>query len=549
MEAGAAGRVLRHRGVRGEGVGDDRRHRRARRRRTLPHQVGILDIRAKGPQRVGVRRRAVVIQVQVLPVGVDARVGGAGGLPEFVGPLGHAGLGRVAFAQLTDDARGVPVPVAVGDRALRAAHQAANLRRSGVGGGSNRRRGVAGYDGSGQAAGNIVVAHQSAGHRLAGYLAVGVAGDDPPGIDARQHAGVVAAAGGGNLALRVHADDVAAVAARQRPDILDARSAGYVGVQQSQPAQCARGRCEQAQIPGGAADEEVADGVPVPVEERRERRVTRADGRPAAAAVPVGVLGIGLAAAVGVEVQVCSQFVAVAGRDVAAHVALGVGEGAGVNATGGAGVIGPVLPRHRAVAVQVPPHGVEPVEAVHVDQAVVVLVVVILEGRGLYRIDVLPRQVGVLALGAEGPQRVGVRRGAVAVQVQVIPVGVDARVPGGRLEVGGTLDHAGLGRVDFAQLAAEAGCVRVPVAVGDRAILRIAHHPADVRLITLINAREVGADPRRRITGDDASPTNEFIVAIAANQPAGMMVRGDLAGSVTGDDPAIVAGHQHATSV
>ena len=337
-----------------------------RRRRTLPRQVGVLALGAEGPQLVGVRR-TVAVQVQVLPVEVDAGV--IDGRLELVSALGHAGFGRVAFAHLGFEARDVLVPVAVGYHAHRDAHQAANLRRSGVVGGGDRHSGVAGDDGSGKGANNIVVADQPAGGPLAGDLAGGVAGDDPAGIDAHQHAGA-AAVTGVDLAIRVHGNYVAAVAAHQRPDLGRRRGTGDIDVQQPQVAQLARGHSEEAHISRGPVDEEIADGMPVPVEDRLERRIClRADGFPAAAAVPVGVPGVGLPAAVGVEVQVGGQLVAVAAIiRRAAHAAGRIGEG-GV-------VVGLVAGGYRSIPVQVPADGVQLGQGLDLDQAVIVGVVV-----------------------------------------------------------------------------------------------------------------------------------------------------------------------------
>ena len=99
-------------------------------------------------------------------------------------------------------------------------------------------------------------------------------------------------------------------------------------------------------------------------------RLVRADRRPAGAVVPERIAGVGHPVAVGVEVEIRRQLVA--GALVrAAHVPGPVGESQVV--------LSPVRQRpvvHRAVAVQVVAHRVELRERRHLDQPVVVEVVV-----------------------------------------------------------------------------------------------------------------------------------------------------------------------------
>ena len=96
--------------------------------------------------------------------------------------------------------------------------------------------------------------------------------------------------------------------------------------------------------------------------------------QPALAVVPVGVTGIGPAAAVGVKVQVRHQFVAAAAAGWAAHAAGRVGEGRGV--------VGLIARCYCSVSVQVPADGVQLVQVPYLDEAVIVRVVVRQGGGG-----------------------------------------------------------------------------------------------------------------------------------------------------------------------
>ena len=126
------------------------------------------------------------------------------------------------------------------------------------------------------------------------------------------------------------------------------------------------------------ANAQVADGVAVAVEnglERRDRRGSadsgsEPDGGPALARVPVCIAGVGVAAAVGIEVQVGGQLVAVTSRAGAAHPGQRGGKG-------GVVVVGMTPVVNHPVAVKVPPDGVQLGQAGHLDQTVVIGVIVL----------------------------------------------------------------------------------------------------------------------------------------------------------------------------
>ena len=142
---------------------------------------------------------------------------------------------------------------------------------------------------------------------------------------------------------------------------------------------------------------QVGQLVPASVEGGGEVAAPGADRRPARTAVPVGVARIGAAVPVRVEVQVGGEFVAGAGIGRAAHVALGAGEGGGV--------AGSVAARCRSVTVEIPAHGVELGQVLHLDQPVVVGIVVVGRRRELRR---RRQQFGIRAT-AVAVRRVGVR--------------------------------------------------------------------------------------------------------------------------------------------
>ena len=178
-----------------------------------------------------------------------------------------------------------------------------------------------------------------------------------------------------------------------------------------------------------AVDEQVGDDMAVALEVGAEVVVAVADGLEAGAAVVVGVVAVADAArvggtvAVGVEVQVRLQLVAGAASPRAAHVGAAVGERL---------VVQRRVRRRGAVAVEVPAHGVQLREVAHLDQAVVVAVVV---AALQPRVHAAPGQRRVLAARAEVPRRLG--RIAVAVQVQAVPAGVHARRRHGALQGAG----------------------------------------------------------------------------------------------------------------
>ncbi len=155
--------------------------------------------------------------------------------------------------------------------------------------------------------------------------------------------GVAVADGGARVG---QAPDVAAVAVaryfdRNQADVLDSSSAR-----------------KQAAV----VAVQVGNGMPSAV---KNRGGVQTNGRPAVAIVPISIPRVGLAVAVGVKVQVRHQFVAGAAGIGTAHIGDGPGERAGVVRLGG-----------YADAARIPAHGVEPGQAVHLNQAVVILIVV-----------------------------------------------------------------------------------------------------------------------------------------------------------------------------
>ena len=231
------------------------------------------------------------------------------------------------------------------------------------------------------------------------------------------------------------------------------------------------------------------------------RRGGRPNGQPAFARVPVSIPGVRAAVAVGVKVE-CNLAVAVGAQFVAgthrnrrrgrivivvgqraAHPRRRDGVGGGIGRGAGVGI-------HRAVAVQVVADDIQVGQVVDFNQAVVVAVVVNALGVKLF--------VGVVAAVvqrrvAPGPERPGVGAGRSGAQAgeQVIPVGVNARVAGGRQQLGGSLAPA-IGFVVVGAGVADmfAAGVDIPVAAADQDTAKeegvdgvdraMAGHPADI---------------------------------------------------------------------
>ena len=253
-----------------------------------------------------------------------------------------------------------------------------------------------------------------------------------------------------------------------------------------------------------------------------DRRVGHADGIPAGAAVVVGVAAVPdgfavhvvprprRAVAVRVEVEVVLQLVALAvvvvgvgvvGR--AAHVGRVVAEGEAVG--GGVARCG------RAVAVQVPAHRVQLRQRADLDQAVVVGVVVAALQR---RVRAAVGERRVLRVGAEVPRRFV--RVAVAVHVQLVPAGEDARRRGGALQLRRGAAAALRGDRDAARLPipvarrrrAGAGrqavlVLRLAAAAGHRAGGVAGDDRAHVVADEAGGAARAAVRRRRRVAGDD----------------------------------------------
>ena len=239
---------------------------------------------------------------------------------------------------------------------------------------------------------------------------------------------------------------------------------------------------------------------------------------------PVGVVvGGGYAAAlVGVEIQILGQFVAQHPHDGR----IPVGEGGVVG--GGAGFGG-------SVAVQIVADGVQLIQILDFGQPVVVGVV------GGERVHCpLRRGVedGVLAGGAEPP---GAVAGAVADDVDV-PLGVDAGVAGGGLQLGGGLAlHGDAGAAAYGVNAGGGGAMHfgVAVAVVDRGAAAgdLADQSAGVG---------AGVGGRHRAGGVAGGDGAAAVAGEAADVGAGAGAAVDFGGGVAGLDRAEVAADQSA---
>ena len=154
---------------------------------------------------------------------------------------------------------------------------------------------------------------------------------------------------------------------------------GHVHVDQREVADGA-GQFDPAEEPRVVAtvDEEVGDGMSValkrcaegPDQRREELELGQAEGNPSFSVVPVGIARVGIAAPVGVEVEVLLQLIPRAALKTAAHPVEGRGECGRIR--------GRVVRSVRdAVAVQVVVDGIELRQRVDLDQPVPVRVVVV----------------------------------------------------------------------------------------------------------------------------------------------------------------------------
>ena len=219
-----------------------------------------------------------------------------------------------------------------------------------------------------------VPGRQAAHHDRSGIAYIRDARQDVPVVVAHQPAPVVHVHVAHQERLRL--DHVPIVLPHQRPGRLYSAATLDHGPVHRQvehragPVQAA----EQAQvIQVVPVDVHIVDPVPVAVEVPIEGR----DRFPALALIPEGVLVVEVPVSVAVEVQVCDQLVARAALDGTAHAYVRVREGRGV--VGGVGrrscrVV--IIVVCRAVAVQVPPHGVQLLQIPDLDQAVVIGVVI-----------------------------------------------------------------------------------------------------------------------------------------------------------------------------
>ena len=407
----------------GEGLQDDLRH--GVEAAELQHRMreGVAEVPGVVVRRFA--RRAVAVHVLIVPIRVDARV------PHRLAQQRRGAALRRVRVVVVGDAAQARVPIARRHRAAAGDQAALGGRRAGA---RHRARRVAGRDvGTG-----LGVAHQSADHRRRARVRAlhrrsRVARHDGPARVQHPHQASQVARRR-HRARRPHRRCAAPALPGQRRR---APAAVHPGVRQPQrPHRRRRAqRREQADVGAAAVDEQVADHVAVAVERGREvgrvrRRCGRADRVPAVAAVVVrvakvaGTVRVRAVVAIGVEVQVLVQLVASAAGGRAAH--------AGRRVVEGTLVLVLVAGRGRAVAVQVPADGVQLAQAADFDQAVVVAVIIAALQAGVMGAVI---QHGVLRTGAEVP-RVLARR-AVPVDVQIVPVRVDAGGGRGRLQLAG----------------------------------------------------------------------------------------------------------------
>ena len=341
-----------------------------------------------------------------------------------------------------------------------------------------------GYDG-----GAVVKPRQPAdpdvGNRSSVHRYPGVGGADRANVLAHQPAQIQPAGTGDRAARSVAGGDLAGVAARQHAHQTPAAAHDGVKHPQIPDHPVAAQETEQPGNAGGA-DGHIADGIPAAV---KHCGVCPPDRRPVGVVIPRAHAP----AVVGVEIQIRRQFVAQPPhyRRIPPAECRVIGRDAGFR---------------RPVAVQIPPDGVQLRQRIHLGQPVVVRVV---GGERPPRPLRRGVQQRVLPGGAETP---GVIPGIVAVD-RYIPLGVDAGVAGGRLQLGGGL--ALRGDAGAAGFAADAGRGRglhrsVAIAGGYRraAALNPSRQSADTGI-----GRRAGHPPRG-IAGDDCS------AAVKARQPA-----------------------------
>ena len=236
-------------------------------------------------------------------------------------------------------------------------------------GGGHVAGGVTGDDGAA-----FVGANQPA-HVVgfSGHAGRGVAVNDQTGFQGSSHqpANAVPA---GHRAGCVAVADGSVVSPDQAADV--SALAGYVHGFQPHVANCAvgSGKLKQADRPMiFKADMQVTDGVVVALKDDLGSLGSKLQGQPALTVVPVGVIGVDLPVLVGVEVQVGGQLIALASGLRAAHAGHGVGEGGTV-----AFVLGGDAD---AVTVRVPADGVQLGQTGHLDEAVVVGIIIAVAGR------------------------------------------------------------------------------------------------------------------------------------------------------------------------
>ena len=154
--------------------------------------------------------------------------------------------------------------------------------------------------GPGEAADAVVSRHLNGGITGGHGSVIHVGADQPADI-------VVA----GYRARGVTCADGAAVGPDQATDVVGSRHLDRNHLQVSDDGG-GSGRAEQSDIVPATIDKQIGDGPTVALEDRIEAREAAGgvtDGRPSGAVVPVGVTGVGLTAAVGIEIQIGVQFI------------------------------------------------------------------------------------------------------------------------------------------------------------------------------------------------------------------------------------------------
>ena len=203
----------------------------------------------------------------------------------------------------------------------------------------------------------------------------------------------------------------------------------------------------------------------------------------------------------------------------------------------GGGVKGDIR-RRRPVAVQIQADGVQLRQGGNLNQVVPIAVVALAMGFGL---KVHPVQARVVVRRAEYPGIVV--RGAIPVNVQIIPVGVDAGVADGREQLAGRLmPRAETEQQRIAEVPQRRGAHRVGLSL--RVDIRVGVHSGGVRL----QGRDLGVQPRQHIAAGSAGnlPVPVAVLnraRIAARQAHTFIGAPD---GVAGLDDALVEAHQAA---